>query len=54
MRMPFFFNICSAFNASQPLLLNEKLQLFCASMISWVSDSLTGRLQFVHPGRSSV
>lgn len=53
MRVP-LFNICSTFNASQPLPLSEKLQLFCASMISWVCDSLTGRSQFVHPARCSV
>ncbi|KAI3356293.1 hypothetical protein L3Q82_017187 [Scortum barcoo] len=40
------------FNTIQPLLLGEKLQVMGVddSMISWITDYLTGRPQFVRLG----
>ncbi|KAI3359450.1 hypothetical protein L3Q82_013758, partial [Scortum barcoo] len=47
-----FFDFSSAFNTIQPLLLGEKLQVMGVddSMISWITDYLTGRPQFVRLG----
>jgi len=47
-----FFYFSSVFNTIQPLLLGEKLQGMGVhhSVISWVTDYLTGRPQFVHLG----
>ena len=47
-----FFDFSSAFNTIQPLLLGEKLQVMGVddTMISWITDYLTGRPQFVHMG----
>jgi len=48
-----FFDFSSAFNTIQPLLLSEKLRVagVDASTISWITDYLTGRPQFVRMGR---
>ena len=46
--------VASAFNTIQPLLLGEKLMKMMGvddTMISWITDYLTGRPQFVHLGR---
>ena len=47
-----FFNFSSAFNTIQPLLMGEKLQVMGVddTMISWITDYLTGRPQFVRLG----
>ena len=47
-----FFDFSSAFNTIQPLLLGEKLRGMGVhdSAISWVTDYLTGRPQFVRLG----
>ncbi|KAI3359123.1 hypothetical protein L3Q82_002667 [Scortum barcoo] len=47
-----FFDFSSAFNTIQPLLLGEKLQVMGVddTMISWITDYLTGRPQFVRLG----
>ncbi|KAI3354721.1 hypothetical protein L3Q82_004504 [Scortum barcoo] len=47
-----FFDFSSAFNTIQPLLLGEKLQVIGVddSLISWITDYLTGRPQFVRLG----
>ncbi|KAI3366017.1 hypothetical protein L3Q82_009845, partial [Scortum barcoo] len=47
-----FFDFSSAFNTIQPLPLGEKLQVMGVddSMISWITDYLTGRPQFVRLG----
>ena len=51
MRITFFY-FSSAFNAIQPLLLGEKLHVMGVNdtVISWITDYLTGRPQFVHMG----
>ena len=47
-----FFDFSSAFYNIQPLLLGEKLQVMGVddTMISWITDYLTGRPQFVRLG----
>ena len=47
-----FFDFSSAFNTIQPLLLGEKLRVMGVddTMISWITDYLTGRPQFVRMG----
>ena len=47
-----FFDFCGAFNTIQPLLLGKKLQVMGVddTMISWITDYLTGRPQFVRMG----
>ena len=47
-----FFDFSSAFNTIQPLLLSEKLQVMGVDTptISWITDYLTGRPQFVRLG----
>lgn len=47
-----FFDFSSAFNTIQPLLLGEKLQGMGVddTVISWITDYLTGRPQFVRLG----
>ncbi|KAK0134631.1 RNA-directed DNA polymerase from mobile element jockey [Merluccius polli] len=44
-----FFDFSSAFNTIQPLLMGEKLRVMGVddTMISWITDYLTGRPQFV-------
>ena len=44
-----FFDFSSAFNTIQPLLMGEKLRVVGVddTMISWITDYLTGRPQFV-------
>ena len=48
-----FFDFSSAFNTIQPLLLGEKLQMMGvrAYTVSWITDYLTGRPQFVRLDR---
>ena len=47
-----FFDFSSAFNTIQPLLMGEKLRVMGVddTMISWITDYLTGRPQFVRLG----
>ena len=47
-----FFDFSSAFNTIQPLLLGEKLRVMGVddTMISWITDHLTSRPQFVRMG----
>ena len=47
-----FFDFSSAFNTIQPLLLGEKLRGMGVddTVISWITDHLTGRPQFVRLG----
>ncbi|TKS65974.1 putative RNA-directed DNA polymerase from transposon BS [Collichthys lucidus] len=47
-----FFDFSSAFNTIQPLLLGEKLRVMGVddAVISWITDYLTGRPQFVRLG----
>ena len=47
-----FFDFSSAFNTIQPLLLGEKLREMGVddTMISWITDYLTGSPQFVCMG----
>ena len=47
-----FFDFSSAFNTIQPLLLGKKLRVMGAdnTVISWITDYLTGRPQFVLTG----
>ena len=47
-----FFDFSSAFNTIQPPLLGEKLLLMGAggSTVSWITDYLTDRPQFVRLG----
>ena len=47
-----FFDFSSAFNTIQPQLLSEKLQVMGVTTptISWITDYLTGRPQFVRLG----
>ena len=47
-----FLDFSSAFNTIQPLLLGEKLRVMGVddTMISWITDYLTGRPQFVRLG----
>ena len=47
-----FFDFSSAFNNIQPLLMGEKLWVMGVddTMISWITDYLTGRPQFVRLG----
>ncbi|KAI3368146.1 hypothetical protein L3Q82_007811 [Scortum barcoo] len=47
-----FFDFSSAFNTIQPLLLGEKLRVMGVddTMISWITDYVTGRPQFVRLG----
>ncbi|CAJ1053355.1 hypothetical protein L3Q82_002231 [Xyrichtys novacula] len=47
-----FFDFSSAFNTIQPLLLGEKLRVMGVdtSIVSWITDYLTDRPQFVHLG----
>ncbi|KAI3369417.1 hypothetical protein L3Q82_007641 [Scortum barcoo] len=47
-----FFDFSSAFNTIQPLLPGEKLRVMGVddTMISWITDYLTGRPQFVRLG----
>lgn len=47
-----FLDFSSAFNTIQPLLLREKLQVMRVdtSTISWITDYLTDRPQFVRLG----
>ena len=47
-----FFDFSSAFNTTQPLLLGEKLRVMGIddTVISWITDYLTGRPQFVRMG----
>ena len=51
-----FFDFSSAFNTIQPLLLGEKLQVMGVddTGISWITDYLTGRPQFVRIGSAEV
>ena len=47
-----FFDFSSAFDTIQPLLLGEKLRVMGVdtSIVSWITDYLTGRPQFVRTG----
>ena len=47
-----FFDFSSAFNTIQPLLMGEKLRVMGVddTMISWITDYLTDRPQFVRLG----
>ena len=47
-----FFDFSSAFNTIQPVLMREKLQAMGVdtSTVSWITDYLTGRPQFVRLG----
>lgn len=53
MRM-LFFDFSSAFNTIQPLVLQDKLTRMEVEpyMVSWITDYLTNRLQFVRMGGS--